>query len=650
MILTIAKTAGFCFGVNRAVNIVYDLSKKEKNVFTLGPIIHNPQVVGDLLDKGVNILDNVDQCSPDGLVVIRSHGVSKEVYKTLDAKNIPFVDATCPFVSKIHKIVSKMSKEGYTALIAGDKTHPEIIGIIGHCSGDYLTFKNYEEFMKIMDNNHKKINDNKYILVSQTTFNVGTWNKCVEIAKKLYTNIEIFDTICSATSERQSEAISLAKESDLMIIIGGKNSSNTAKLKEVCSDFCETMLIEEACDIYKSSILSFNKIGITAGASTPAYVIEEVLKTMEEILNNNSEECSFADLLEQSINERLFNGKRVKGVVTSLSLNEIQVDVGAKQSGFVPISELTDDPNLKVSDIVKKGDEIDLIVLKVNDQEGTVMLSKKRCDSEIGFELIEKAYEEQLVLEGTVINVVKGGILVLVNNVKIFVPASQSCDRRIENLEVLLKTNVSLKIIEIKEKNRRAVGSVRQVLKEKRDIEQEKLWKEIEKDKVYAGKVRSLTSYGAFIDIGGIDGMLHISEISWKKLKHPSDVLKEDEIIEVYIKSFDEEKKKVSLGYKKMEDNPWEIFKRDYQHGDVVEAKIASITTFGAFAEILPGVDGLIHISQICNKRIDKISDVLSVNQHIKAQIIELDLDKKRISLSMRALISDDISSELEEE
>lgn len=640
--ITLAKTSGFCFGVDRAVNLIFDLLDKGKQVATLGPIIHNPQLVKNLEDRGVRIIDTPDQAKKEEIVVIRSCGVSMEVYNSLKELDIEYCDATCPFVSKIHKIAHENSLQGKTVIIAGDEAHPEVKGITGHCNNKSYVVADASELEKLASGLEQNIK-NSCILISQTTNNVSLWNECVLIAKKLYTNIKIFDTICSATNERQKEAANLAMESDLVLVIGGNESSNTRKLSHVCSNHCKAILIETSNELHSIDFLHYDKIGITAGASTPAYIIKEVLKTMSEILRNEENELDFATLLEQSLeSEKIYNGKRVKGIVTTVAANEVHVDVGAKQAGIIPADELSDDPNLKVEDIVKKGDELDLIVTKVNDQEGIVFLSKKRCDAQAGFENLKKAFEEEAVLDGVITDVVRGGVLVYACNTKLFVPASQCSDKRIEDLNTLLKQQVKLKIIEVNESRNRAKGSIRAVLSQARKEQQSKFWDEAEIGKTYNGEVKSLTAYGAFVDLGGIDGMIHITELSWSKIKHPSEVVKQGDIVEVYIKDIDKEKKRISLGYKSTNDNPWNMFTEKYHVDDVVSATIVSFTAYGAFAEIMPGVDGLIHISQIANKRVEKIADVLKVSQEVEAKIIEIDENKKRVSLSMRALLSEE--------
>jgi len=640
--ITLAKSAGFCFGVDRAVNLVFDLLDKNQKVTTLGPIIHNPQLVKKLADRGVRIIDSPTQANNDEVIVIRSHGVTSDVYDQLKKYSLKYEDATCPFVAKIHKIVAENSVDSKTVIIAGDKNHPEVIGIKGHCKSTAYVISDSDELEELyhkLDENEK----NNTIIVAQTTYNKGYWNKCVLIAKKLYTNVKIFDTICSATNIRQSEAEQLAKINDLMVVIGGNQSSNTIKLGQVCLEYCKTVLIETKDELYNIDFSAYDRIGITAGASTPAYIIEEVLKTMSEILRNNEDEMDFATLLEQSLeSEKIYNGKRVKGIVTTVSNNEVHVDIGAKQAGIIPADEMTDNPNVKMEDLVKKGDELDLCVVKVNDQEGIVILSKKRCDAQAGFENLKKAFENDEVIDGVITDVVRGGVLVYACNTKLFVPASQSSDKRVEDLNTLLKKEVKLKVIEVNESRNRAKGSVRAVMSSERKEKQSKFWEEIEIGKTYKGEVKSLTQYGAFVDLGGIDGMIHITEISWSKIKHPSEVLKQGEVVEVYIKEVDKEKKRISLGYKKTDDNPWTLFVAKYNVDDVVDAKIVSITAYGAFAEVVPGIDGLIHISQIANRHVEKIAEVLKVGQDVQAKIVEIDEAKKRVSLSMRALLSEE--------
>ena len=647
MQIKLAKSAGFCFGVNRAVDRLYQMVKSGEKVCTLGPIIHNPQVIEDLKSKGVVIADTIDDIPPGTKLVLRTHGVEKQVIDELKKRGYEYWDAACPFVRKIHKIVTDNSDENTVVLIAGDANHPEVQGIKSYCKGDVIVFKNLDELEKADINCEKRI-----IAVAQTTFNTLEWEKCLKKLKKDYTKALIFDTICNATNERQDEAISLAEECDAMIIVGGRQSSNTVKLKAVCENCCPTYLIETADELNSISFQGCRKVGVTAGASTPAAIIKEVLSTMSENVNTNpienaeevaktsAEDLDFMEALEESLNN-MSTEQKVVGVVTGISPSEIQVDIGRKQTGYVPADEYSADPTADPMKELKIGDEIKLIIMKTNDQEGTVMLSKKRYDAQGAWEKIEAAKENDEVVTGTVTDVVKGGVIVIVNGVRVFVPASLATASRGDSLDDLLKTKVDLKIIEVKSERgrKKAIGSIKAVIREARKAAEEAFWAQAEEGQVYHGVVKSLTNYGAFVDIGGVDGMVHISEMSWKRIKHPSEVLSVGQEIEVYIKSLDKENKKISLGYKKAEDNPWEILRRDYPVDTVIDSEIVGLTSFGAFATVIPGIDGLIHISQIADQRIGKPADVLKIGEKVKCKITAIDFDKSRVSLSIRALL-----------
>ncbi len=642
MSVTVAKSAGFCFGVSRAVNIVEKLLEEGKRVYTLGPIIHNRHMVDELASRGVKIAETPEEVKNGETLVIRSHGVPKSTTDLIEQLGIECRNATCPFVLKIHKIVAEHSAAGEIIFIAGDEKHPEVEGIIGHCSSEYHTYTDCTKLEEIL--NKFPYTKNKTVcVVAQTTFDVSEWKKSLKILQKVCTNAKIFDTICSATSDRQSEAEILASHSDLMLVIGGRHSSNTNKLFQICKSKCrETYLIESVKELPLSAVKQANRIGITAGASTPASIIKEVLVTMTEEIKNieesKTEPSEFEALLEESFKNYNTDG-RVHGVVVGVTPTEVRVDVGRKQTGIIPLDELSDDPSAKPEDLVKVGDELDLVIMKTNDQEGTILLSKRRFDSQKGWDTIVKAEEDKSIITGVVTEIVKGGVIALSNGVKVFIPASQATATRGESLEGLLKQEVSFRIIEITKQRRRAVGSIRSVLNDERKKKAEEFWAEAEVGKKYTGTVKSLTSYGAFVDIGGIDGMIHISELSWSRIKHPSEVVNVGDTVEVYIKALDQEKGKISLGYKKDEDNPWEILKNQYPVGTECEVEVVGLTQFGAFAKIIPGIDGLIHVSQISNDRVEKPEDVLSVGQKVNVKITAIDFDKKRISLSMKALL-----------
>ncbi len=624
--ITTARTAGFCYGVRRAVDGVYKELERGKTA-TLGPVIHNPQVIADLESRGVYAYDSVSEIPADCKVLIRAHGVGKAVYDEL--KNRDFVDLTCPNVKKIHKIVEKYYNDGYKIIIVGDKNHPEVIGINGWC-GNSAAVINSEN-----DEIPRNLAENDVCVVAQTTINKEKFGNIVQNIKKTCKSTLIFDTICIATRDRQAEADSLSRDSDMMIVIGGRESSNTRKLFEIAKKNCpETFLVETAEDIPQKR---YNKIGITAGASTPRRFIEEVVKAMSENLQN---EESFAELFEKAGLMALNNGDIVDGTVVEVRNNEVIVDLGGfKYNGQLAADQLTDDPALKPSDVVKEGDTIKVYVVGVNDAEGKVVLSRKKLVAMESWNKIKAAYEAGEVLEGKIIRAVKGGVLALCDGCQVFVPARQAAERFVQDLQTLVGTNVKFRIIELDDRRKRVVGSVRALLEEARKEREEKFWSGVELDKKYTGTVKSLTSFGAFVDLGGVDGLVHISELSWNKIKHPSEVVKEGDVLEVYIKDINEEKKKISLGYKKAEDNPWLIAQNKYKVGDVVKCKIVRLMPFGAFAEIIPTVDGLIHISQIADRRIGKPEDVLSIGDEVEAMITDVDWEAKKISLSIRALI-----------
>ncbi len=639
MKVEVASTAGFCFGVDRAVNTVYRLLEEGKQAATLGPIIHNPQVIEDLEARGVRAVERPEDTPPGHVLVIRSHGVPRSVEETLQALGVPYVDATCPFVKKIHKLAEHTGEEGKVFVLAGDAQHPEVQGIIGHCKGENFVVKNSKELEDLLKN-HPELTTRPLAFAAQTTFHAGEWQNCLETLKKLCTNAAVFATICNATAKRQKEAKNLAQRCDRMVVVGGKDSSNTAKLRDICAEYCETYLIERADELpVFSAGLS---VGITAGASTPASIIKEVLATMAEVNNN---EQNFEEMLEESLKN--FNtDEKVHGVVVGISPTEVYVDVGRKQAGFIPANELSNDPSAKPEDLVKIGDEMDLLIMKTNDQEGTIMLSKRRVDAMKGWDEIAQAQENGDILEGKVIEVVKGGVIVLKGAMRIFVPASQATASRGEDLNELMGKEVRFRIIEVNRQRRRAVGSIRSVLREERKAAQEKFWEQVEEGQHYTGKVKSLTNFGAFVDLGGVDGMVHISELSWNRIKHPSEVLNVGDTVEVYVKGLDRENGKISLGYKRPEDNPWVKLEKEYPVGTVCTAKIVGMTQFGAFASVIPGIDGLIHISQIADHRIEKPQDVLKIGDEVKVKITDIDFDRHRVSLSIRALLEEQQSAQ----
>lgn len=640
--IEVAKTAGFCYGVKRAVEEAFDIAKKGKKTVTLGELIHNRQVIAELEKKGVNVINDVEEADGDSIVIIRAHGVAKSVIDDLEKRKIDYIDLTCPFVKKIHNIVFEHYNNGDKIVIVGDKNHPEVIGINGWCNNSaYITYSTEDKIPP-------ELADFNVCIVAQTTINKNIFIQIVQNIKNTCQTTTIFDTICSATKERQTEAEEIAARSDIMFVIGGAKSSNSRKLYEIAKGKCpQSYFIENFEDIPQNIYLKKRKIGITAGASTPGSIIEEVYTTMDEKIKN---EENFAELFEQYESKTLNNGDIIDGTVVEVRGNEIIVDLGGfKYNGQLALDQLTDDPYQKADDLVKEGDTIKVYVVGVNDAEGKVVLSRKKLVAMESWNNIKQAYENGDVLTAKIIKVVKGGVVALANDYQIFIPAKQIALRYIQDLESLLNTELQIKLIDIDEKRKRAVGSARVLLAEQKQAAEEKFWAECEVGKEYVGTVKSLTSFGAFVDIGGVDGLVHISELSWNKIKHPSEVVKEGDQLTVYVKDIKPETKKISLGYKKAEDDPWYIAKQKLNVGDVVKCTIVRIMPFGAFAQIMPNVDGLIHISQIADRRIEKPEDVLTIGEEVEAKITEINWETKKISLSIRALIAPAVEEVKEE-
>ena len=658
--IILAEKAGFCFGVDRAIKLIQKLASEGRKVATLGPIIHNSQVIDDLAKRGVKVVESPSEVEDGAVLVLRTHGVTQEVLREVEESGCEFIDAACPFVKKIHKIVLDNSSEDVVTLIAGDENHPEVKGIKSCAKGESYVISNAEKIDELLEN-HPSFSEKNIIFVSQTTFSIKEWQKSVKKINLLCTNAKIFDTICSATEERQNEAAELSRTSDAMVIVGGRHSSNTRKLLGVCEANCPAFLVETASELYGIPLKGYNSIGLTAGASTPAGIIKEVLETMSEIVNENkmieeekvldsaaaTDEFDFAAALEESLNS-MNSDQKVVGTVLSVSPTEIQVDIGRKQTGYVPYGEYSNDPNADPRAELKVGDTLNLIIMKTNDQEGVTMLSKKRYDAIAAWDEIVKAEGTDTILEGVVTEIVRGGIIVVSKNARLFVPASLATISRNDKLEDLLKTTVKFKVIEVNKQRRRAVGSIRAVLKEERKANEEKFWAEVQEGEVRKGVVKSIMKFGAFVDIGGVDGMIHVSELSWNRIKDPSEVVSVGDEVEVTIKSLNPEKKQIALGYKKLEDNPWEIFKRTYAVDSEVEVEIANFTDFGAFAHIMPGIDGLIHISQIANKHVSKPADALKIGEKVNVKITDIDDERKRVSLSIRALLPEEVAEEAE--
>jgi len=650
--LCVSESAGFCFGVSRSVNLAEETLENSKTpVFSLGELIHNDSVVNKLRGQGLVVAHSAAKIPPKSCVIIRSHGVAKKEYEKLSENNCDIIDATCPKVKKIHKIVADAEEGGRIPVIIGMIEHPEVVAICGWCKSSevFADAKEFEIWLDKATGNR----DKPMTVVFQTTQTQNNLEELKIIIKKECTNSEIFDTICTATSIRQFDAAALSQKCGAMVVIGARHSANSVHLAEICREYCNNVqFIASADELNLAAFDGVQTIGITAGASTPAWIIKEVKQTMNDEMKIEETtapeetvteavpevEMSFDQMLEESI-KTIYNGDTVKCIVAAITPTEISVDLGTKHSGYIPVSEFTDDTDVPIDQLVKIGDTIEACVVRVNDVEGTVMLSKKRLEAAKSWIVLEDAVDKGTILEGIVTEDNRGGVVVTVKGIRVFVPASQTGLGKEAEMSELLKKKVRLKIKEVNRARRRVVGSIRDVSKDERRERSDKVWSDIEVGKRFSGTVKSLTSYGVFVDIGGIDGMIHVSELSWSRVKQPSDVMNVGDAVEVYVINFDKENHKISLGYKDPNGNPWEKFMNAYNVGDIVNVKIVKLMPFGAFAEVMPGVDGLVHISQISNHRIGKPEEVLNVGDAVDVKITAVDTDKQKISLSIRALL-----------
>ena len=638
MQILLSENAGFCPGVRRADNAVRELIKNRKSdeiIFTLGPLIHNGVYVSSLEEEGVHALkiselSSIIKNNPEKKLtfVIRTHGVSVDdntYLRRIEAENpnVKIVDMTCPSVKRIHDIAVKNTDENSFFILFGSPTHPESVASLSYAKGEKAIISSPGELEKL------DLQGKLPILCAQTTANLLQFIQIKKTLKKLYTNAIFFDTICSVTENRQYEAIDIAKKSDVMIVIGGKDSSNTEKLYSLCGQVCPKVLwIETAAELLTDFPDSAHCAGITAGASTPDGIIMEVFKAME----------NFSQMLEGSL-KTLHTGETVTGTVFTIGQNEIKLDLGAKFTGVLTREQITDDPDVKLNEMFKIGDQVDVFVIRVEDGKGIATVSKKRVDADNSWVVLKDAQESGEVIEGKIVSMTRGGVLLSYLGNTVFIPASQTGIARGGDLSVLVGTVQKVRIIEFDVAKKKAIGSIKVILNEEKKAREEAAWAGLEVGAEFVGVVKNLTNYGAFVDIGGVDGMVHNSELSWKKIKHPSQVVSVGQQIKVYIKELDVEKKRISLGYKTQDMDSWFKFTQEYNVGDVVSAKIVSIMPFGAFAEVYDDVDGLIHISRISTERINSPADVLKVGDVVDVKIIEIDNENRRLALSIRALI-----------
>jgi len=627
MEVVLAKSAGFCFGVKRIVDFV-EAEAARGNVYTLGTVIHNKIVAESLRQKGVEVIALPEEAvREDALVVIRSHGVPPSVYETLEARGLRYADYTCPLVLKIHRLVREDAAAGRHIIVLGDKDHPEVAGILGHAGGNALVAADAAAFAQLAPDAYKP-----YTIVAQTTFRVALFEELAAMAKARLTDAKIVNTICDATRERQEEADSLSREVDMMLVIGDRGSSNTQKLYETCKkNQKKSYLVETIAEIELKSLSTNDRIGITAGASTPSAIIKEALLSMSEF-----ETTSFEEMLNESF-VTLHTGDIVKGTVIQVANGEVSVNLGYKSDGLIQRGQYSDDPDVDPAAELKEGDEIEVFVVRVNDGDGNVLLSKKRVDAQKGMMELGEAAETGAIVRGKITEIVKGGLVAVINGTRAFVPSSQISNRYVEDLNTFKGQEFDFNILEFDKTKRRLVAGRKELANKEAAIARESVFATLEIGAKMDGTVSRIADFGAFIDLGGVDGLVHISQLSWGRVKKVSDVLKEGQAVTVTVLDIDTEKGKISLTMKDAESNPWYNVDQKYEIGSIVEGKVVRMVSFGAFVELEAGVDGLVHISQIADKHVVKPEDELKIGQIIQVKITDIDMDNQKISLSKKA-------------
>lgn len=639
MKIIVADNSGFCFGVRQAIDTTLEKIKENNgNIYSLGPLIHNKQETNRLKNKGLEIINNIDKINNKN-VVIRSHGIPLNTYDIAKKNNVSLVDCTCPFVRNIQKKAHEYYNKGYAIVIIGKRDHPEVIGINGWCENNAYIVNSKEDIEDIPK-------CDKICIVAQTTITQEKFNYFTKLIEPMGEHVEVFNTICNATRLRQQSCENLAKHVDAMIVIGGYHSSNTQKLVDISKKYCRnTYHVETAEEIPISEIKKFKVIGVTAGASTPEWIIKEVIDKM----NNDNNMNEMMEAIENSMVE-LNKGDVVKGTVISINRDEVMVNLGYKSDGIIKRDQLSNDPDVSPEDILSEGDEIEVYIYSLDDGDGNVVLSKKKVDDKKNLDKLEDIYNNEEKISAKIIEAVKGGVIALVNDIRGFIPASHLSTSYVKDLNEFIGKVMDVKVIEL-DKNKRRIILSRKVLEEKEVKEKrERLWNSLEKGKEIVGIVKRLTNFGAFVDIGGVDGLIHISDLSWGRIDHPREVVKEEDKVNVIVLDFDKEKGKISLGLKQTIEHPWKNISDKYKVGDVAEGKVVNLVDFGAFVELEPGLDGLVHISQISDDHIAKPSDKLAKGDSVKVKIIEIDEDEERLSLSMKEVDKENNDSETKEE
>lgn len=638
-----AANSGFCFGVKQAIEKTEEEIRRKAEssspgrIYTWGPLIHNKTVTDGLKEKGVSILDSLENVKPEDVIIVRSHGETKEFFEKARARNCKIIDATCPFVKKIQQLAEKAHRKGKQVVIVGDRLHPEVKGINGWCDNSAITVNSVEDAEGVLENHNR----NLFFLVAQTTIKKELLDAVIRVFETNNVHVEVNNTICNATALRQKSCAELAEICDAMLIIGGRESSNTGKLFEISEKKCKkTFFVEKIEDLPLHQIAKCNKIGIAAGASTPECVIKEVIATMSEKKEMSMEELLATEAYDLDGAMRLPRlNEVVNGTVHQVTENGIIVDMGCKKDGIIPKEEVTLEGDQKLTDLFKAGDEIQAKVVKTDDGEGVITLSKKKLEVNEHWNEINDALENKTTITVKVLRQVNGGVIAAYKEVSGFIPLSQLSDKYVENADEFIGKELPVKVTRVDLKRGRTVFSHKAILDEEKKKQIEAVWNSLNVGDVVEGTVMRFTDYGAFVDLGGIDGLLHISEISWGKLKHPQEVLQIGDRVKVKILSMNEEKGKISLGLKQTTPEPWSVIEEKYQVGQVVTGKVVQIKEYGAFVELEPGLDGLVHISEVAHKRVNDIAEELTLGQTVEAKILEIDTERKRISLSIKQTV-----------
>ncbi len=644
MEIIISDNSGFCFGVKSAMEKTVGLSDvNEKRIHTLGPLIHNNQVIEYLEERGIFIANSIEEIE-EGPLIIRSHGVPLVVYEKAKKLNIEIVDATCPYVRKVQEIAASEFEQGRQLVILGNPDHPEVIGINGWCHNEAIIINNESNIDSIS-------NCDRISIVAQTTLNIEKWNRLTNLISSLSKDVRLFNTICAATRNRQKSCIDLSQKADVMLIIGGLHSSNTQKLFELSKKYClESHHIETAEQLDPKWIENAEIVGISAGASTPDWIINDVIKKIKikvgrQTMENENLMNEMLEEIEKSLRVPR-RGEILKAKVVQISDDEVVVNIGYKSDGIIPKKEITSEEGVKLTDILKEDDEIEVMVIKSDDGEGNVLLSRKRVDALKQWDDLKVYLDENKPVKVFTKEVVKGGLIAYFEDIRGFIPASHLSLNYVSNLNAFVNEEIEVKIIEFNKEKRNVVFSHKEVLEQGRKKELETLWAELEVNQKLQGKVKRLAKFGAFVDIGGVDGLVHISELSWGRIKNPGELLKVGDDIEVVIIGLDKESNKISLSLKQILPDPWSLVNTKYNIGDIISGRVVNLTDFGAFVEIEPGLEGLVHISQISKEHVKTTSDALKVNEEVEVKILGIDKEKQRISLSIKDATEDEAGEE----